>query len=194
MEYRRRRRRSDLGIALWLIVPALLIAAGIAANLGELALVIAFFGGPGLIYGVYALARSRKYRRGMRELRVDGDAVLRFEREYRLGDRKRFGKVVLTDNWLLSYTLSATCLLPLREAAWIYGATEERNNPQTGTVKVHYVKVHFRNGIALKVACDKLNFGSATHAFAQRCPQALFGFYDGREREWKEEAKRWRGQ
>ena len=202
--FRRRRRRSNLIIALWLVVPVLISAAGIYAAAMEAARypwmhwsrsgwwLLAFFSAPALIFGLYMLIRSAKFRRSMKDFLVEDKAIDRFEQEYRHGERIRFGQVVLTDSWLFNNALSATCLLPLQEAVWIYGTTSEQNNGRYGTVTAHCVKVHFRNGLALNVACNKFNLGQAMRAFAQRCPGAQFGYYDDREREWKEGAKQWR--
>jgi len=204
MEFQRRRRISNLGIALWIIVPVLIISAGIAEILMDMARypwihwsrsgywVLSLLFGPALIYGFYLLIRSYKFRRCMKDFWVDEKAILRFEQEYRHGERKRIGKIALTDNWLFSTSLSATCLLPLGEAVWIYGTSQEQAAGRGGTTMVHFVKVHFRNGVALTVACTKFNLGYAMRAFAQRCPNAQFGYYDDSERKWKEGAKRWR--
>ncbi|MCL2495041.1 MAG: hypothetical protein FWE98_05230 [Oscillospiraceae bacterium] len=128
----------------------------------------------------------------MKDFWVDEKAILRFDEEYRHGDRVRIGKIVLTDNWLFSSDASMTCILPLGEAVWIYGTSREQAAGRGGgTIVVNSVKVHFRNGLALTVACTKYNIGQAMRAIAQRCPNAQFGFYDGSEREWKEEVKRW---
>ena len=204
MEFRRRRRISNTVIALWLVVPAVIISTGITATVMETARnpwmhwsshgywVLAFISFPVLILGFYFLVRSHKYRRSMKEFLVDEKAILRFEREYRYGDRVRFGKIVLTKNWLFSNDASMTCILPLGEAVWIYGASQEQAGGRGGTVTAHFIKVHFRNGLAVNVSCNKYNIGQAMRAFAQRCPKAQFGYYDGREREWKEGAKQWR--
>jgi len=205
MESRRRRRISGFVIALFLVVPTLVIVAGIALTMMEMARnpwmywgrigwwVLSLFSTPVLLLGVYLAYRSHKYRKSMKDFWVDEKAILRFDEEYRHGDRVRIGKIVLTDNWLFSSDASMTCLLPLGEAVWIYGTSQEQAAGRGGgTIVVHSVKVHFRNGVMLAVACTKYNIGQAMRAFAQRCPKAKFGYYDGREREWKEEAKRWR--
>ena len=202
--FKRRRRISNIIIALWLIVPALVASAGIAATVMAAAQypwihwgnqgywVLAFFSTPGLIYGFYALARSLKYRRSMRYYRVDEDDIRRFEREYRYGERRRYGKTVITAHWLFSSYAASTCLLPLKEAAWIYNATAKGRSRHGGEYSTYGIKVHFRDGAALYVKCEKHNIDRALREFAERCPQAQFGYSDGRERAWKEGVKQWR--
>jgi len=204
MEFRRRRRISNIIITLWLVVPALLIAAGIAASVIEAARypwmdwsshgywVLALFSIPGIIYGFYLLARSMKYRRSMNYYRVFQDEIYRFEREYRHGDRKRYGKTVLTEHWLFSYYAASTCLLPLKEAVWIYSTMFKSRSRYRGVYWTCGIKVHYRNGTILHIKCEKNQLDRAMGVFAERCSKAQFGYSEEQEKAWKEGAKRWR--
>jgi len=201
--FRRKRRISNLCIALWLIIPTLVSSAAIAATVMETARnpwmhwsrsdywMLAFFSAPALIFGFYFLIRNQKYRRSMKDFRVDEKAICRFEQEYRHGERRRIGKSVITEHWLFSYYAASTCLLPLKDVVWVYGNMLKSRTP-TGEYWVCVVKLHFRNGTMLQVKRDKISLDRIMSEFAERCPQAQFGYSEERERAWKEEAKRWR--
>ena len=200
--YKRQQRKNNLIIAAWLSGSFLVICAGIIASIlvaesswihwsryGYWLLVPV--GVPGLTFGSYSLTRNGMLHRSMRDYRVGEEELRYFEREYLRGPTKRYGKVVLTDHWFFDQSISATCLLPLKEAAWIYSIATKGHNRNTGTYWVCSVEVRFRNGTKLHVRCDKNQIDRAMGEFAKRCPQAHLGHSPAWEQAWKEGVKQW---
>jgi len=159
---------------------------------GDRAWALILLGVLGLAFVLYDLLRGWKFRKSMKDFRVDEGSIYYFEREYRYGERKRIGKIVLTDNWLLSTAVGSTCLLPLREIAWFYSAMSKNYQQHTGEYWVCSVALRFSNGAALHVKCDKSAVDRTVSYISKRCPQAQFGWSREREQAWKEGAKQWR--
>ena len=201
--YKRQQRKNNLIIAACMTAAVLLILAGIIGSAAaarqpwlhwsrqgswQLMPLLVPLGAVFLAFGLYALIRNGMLRRNMRGYRVGEEELRHFEQEYLRGPRKRYEKVVLTDHWLYSRSVAATCLLPLREAAWIYGIYPPADGPGSG----YTVGVHFSNGAVLRITCRRFTLDRAIGELAERCPQARFEEYTKeRKHAWKERVKQW---
>jgi len=128
----------------------------------------------------------RKIRKKGRTTEAD---LHRFEQEYRRETARRFGKIVLTENWMLRESGMAACVLPLKEIVWVY------HMPKISKRFGDYYDIHlcFRNGARFLLDCYPGALSPIMKLLAERCPNAQFDEYSWkRKREWKEEAKQWR--
>jgi len=200
--YKKLRRISNIIVALWLIIPMLITAVGMLAFLslfawhwtlpfsGTLADILSAIGVllactpplgvGGLCVGAYILVSSLKCRRLMKTLGVNKADISRFEREYRHGERMRFGKILITDHWLFNYYPERTCLAPLEEVEWLRSrvSTTSRKKAGGGYEKTRWTDWHlgielgFSNGATLYVKCEPGRHGSLMRELAERCPGA----------------------
>ena len=171
MSIKERRKRTGLVVALWWLGTVAMIAAGIWLAVEESPFAVFWFviGAFSVLGVLLAPANWRESGKLMEGLGVGEAAEWLFAQE-RPG-AKRYGKLVITDNWVYDTAFFAPALLPLKEVVWL---EKGYDNGGRYTSTRFWVRLHFKNGMTHELKCEFEEQDKLMELLNRRCHEAKF--------------------
>ncbi len=143
----------------------------------------------GLVFAIIVLGQFRttkKLKKRMEDYNVSEMAMHNFDMEYQRG-HDTFGKVELTEHWLLNRLAGATCLLPLKEVVWVYQRVVKNYTNGIYSGSTYTVELYFSDKGTLTLQSKRKAVEGTMDSIIARCPYALVGHSPERAKAWKDD-------